>query len=97
MALWSLADSLYSIGQVALAVQEVEDHVHGLQHVVHGGEQHVYCLTLTLTGLEGIGAVSVTSQGRAMGQQPRQVFYERDVLLSSAISPLDGRQHSPPG
>ena len=42
-----------------------------------------YCLTLTLTGLEGIGAVSVTSQGRAMGQQPRQVFYERDVLLSS--------------
>lgn len=42
-----------------------------------------YCLTLTLTGLEGIGAVSVTSQGRAMGQQPRQVFYEHDVLLSS--------------
>lgn len=42
-----------------------------------------YCLTLTLTGLEGIGAVSVTSQGRPVGQQPRQVFYERDVLLSS--------------
>ena len=42
-----------------------------------------YCLTLSLTGLEGIGAVRITAQGRAVGQQPKQVFYERDVLLST--------------
>lgn len=42
-----------------------------------------YCLTLTLTALEGVGAVSVTAQGRNLGQQPKQIFYERDVLLSS--------------
>lgn len=41
-----------------------------------------YCLTLSLTGLEGIRAVTVTSQGRSVGQQPKQIFYERDVLLS---------------
>lgn len=42
-----------------------------------------YCLTLSLTSLEGISAVSVTVQGRPVGQQPKQVFYERDVLLST--------------
>lgn len=42
-----------------------------------------YCLTLSLTALDGVGAVHVTAQGRAIGQQPKQVFYERDVLLSS--------------
>ena len=42
-----------------------------------------YCLTLSLTALEGISAVSVTVQGRPVGQQPKQVFYERDVLLST--------------
>jgi len=42
-----------------------------------------YCLTLSLTGLDGIGAVRVLSQGRALGQQPKQTFYERDVLLST--------------
>lgn len=42
-----------------------------------------YCLTLSLTELEGISAVSVTAQGRDMGQQPKQVFYGRDVLLST--------------
>lgn len=41
-----------------------------------------YCLTLSLTGLEGISAVTVTAQGREVGQQPKQIFYERDVLLS---------------
>ena len=41
-----------------------------------------YCLTLTLTGLGSIRAVTVTAQGRAVGQQPKQVFYERDVMLS---------------
>lgn len=42
-----------------------------------------YCLTLTLTALEGVGAVAVTVRGRDLGQQPKQIFYERDVLLSS--------------
>ena len=41
-----------------------------------------YCLTLTLTALDGVGAVVITVQGRSLGQQPKQVFYERDVLLS---------------
>lgn len=41
-----------------------------------------YCLTLSLTALEGISAVAITAQGRAVGQQPKQIFYERDVLLS---------------
>lgn len=42
-----------------------------------------YCLTLTLTTLEGINAVAVTAQGHTVGQQPKQVFFERDVLLST--------------
>lgn len=41
-----------------------------------------YCLTLSLTELESIQAVVVTARGRAVGQQPKLVFYERDVLLS---------------
>lgn len=41
-----------------------------------------YCLTLSLTALESVRAVTVTAQGRPLGQQPKQVFYERDVLLS---------------
>lgn len=41
-----------------------------------------YCLTLSLTELESIRAVVVTAQGRDIGQQPKPVFYERDVLLS---------------
>ena len=41
-----------------------------------------YCLTLSLTALESVRAVRITAQGRPVGQQPRQLFYERDVLLS---------------
>lgn len=41
-----------------------------------------YCLTLSLTALESVRAVTLTAQGRPVGQQPKQVFYERDVLLS---------------
>ena len=41
-----------------------------------------YCLTLSLTALDSIRAVTVTALGRPVGQQPKQVFYERDVLLS---------------
>lgn len=42
-----------------------------------------YCLTLSLTALEGITSVTVTVQGRTMAQQPKQVLRERDVLLST--------------
>ena len=42
-----------------------------------------YCLTLSLTELDGVSSVSITAQGRRLGQQPEQVFYERDVLLST--------------
>ncbi len=42
-----------------------------------------YCLTLSLTELDGVSSVSITAQGRRLGQQPKQVFYERDVLLST--------------
>ena len=41
-----------------------------------------YCLTLSLTALDSVRAVAVTAQGRPVGQQPKQIFYERDVLLS---------------
>lgn len=41
-----------------------------------------YCLTLSLTALDSIRAVTITAQGRPVGQQPKQVFYDRDVLLS---------------
>lgn len=42
-----------------------------------------YCLTLSLTALDGVSAVRILSQGRPLGQQPKQLFYERDVLLST--------------
>ena len=47
-----------------------------------------YCLTLTLTAIDGIDSVSVTGNGRVMAQQPRRFFYPRDVLLSSEDSVL---------
>lgn len=51
---------------------------------LHGVELSLadYCLTLSLTELEGVRAVAVTVRGRAVGQQPKQIFYQRDVLLS---------------
>lgn len=42
-----------------------------------------YCLTLSLTALEGVSSVSVTAGGRSLGQQPKQVFSRQDVLLSA--------------
>lgn len=42
-----------------------------------------YCLALSLTALDGVNAVTVTCQGREVGQQPRTVFRDRDVLLST--------------
>ncbi len=41
-----------------------------------------YCLTLSLTALGSIRSVVLTAQGRPVGQQPKQVFYEQDVLLN---------------
>lgn len=42
-----------------------------------------YCLTLSLTALDGISSVSVTAGGRSLEQQPKEIFFERDVLLAS--------------
>lgn len=42
-----------------------------------------YCLTLSLSALEGVDAVSVTAQGRTVVQQPKSIFFERDLLLST--------------
>jgi len=42
-----------------------------------------YCLVLSLTALEGIQSVAITAQGRTMMQQPKQIFFERDVRLMS--------------
>lgn len=47
-----------------------------------------YCLALSLTAIDGIDSVSVTVNGRALAQQPRQVFRERDAILSTKESDL---------
>lgn len=41
------------------------------------------CLVLSLSQLESLNSVSVTVQGRPAVQQPQQVFYDWNVLLSS--------------
>ena len=43
-----------------------------------------YCLTLALTELEGINYVSVTVGGRELLYRDKQVFRERDALLTAA-------------
>ena len=45
-----------------------------------------YCLTLSLTAIEGIDSISITGNGNFMLQQPRRFFYPYDVLLSSEDS-----------
>ncbi|MBR3704450.1 MAG: GerMN domain-containing protein [Oscillospiraceae bacterium] len=45
-----------------------------------------YCLTLSLTSIEGIESVSITDNGRFLLQQPRRIFFPYDVLLSSEDS-----------
>ncbi len=47
-----------------------------------------YCLTLSLTAIDEIESVSVTVGGRSLAQQPRQIFRERDIILSSKESAL---------
>lgn len=45
-----------------------------------------YCLTLSLSAIDGIESVTITANGRMLAQQPRQVFRERDVVLSTKDS-----------
>lgn len=45
-----------------------------------------YCLTLSLTAIEGIESVSITGNGHLLPQQPRRFFYPYDILLSSEDS-----------
>lgn len=47
-----------------------------------------YCLTLSLSNIKGIESVSITNEGRTLAQQPRQVFRDRDVALSTESSVL---------
>ena len=47
-----------------------------------------YCLTLSLAAIDGIESISITVNGRPLAQQPRQVFRERDVILSTKDSVL---------
>ena len=47
-----------------------------------------YCLTLSLTAIEGIESVAVTGNGRLLAQQPRRIFVPHDVLLFSDDSVL---------
>ena len=47
-----------------------------------------YCLTLSLTAIDGIESVSITANGRFLLQQPRKIFFPYDVLLSSEDSVL---------
>ena len=42
-----------------------------------------YCLTLTLTQLDEISAVSITVMGRDLPDREKQILMERDVLLST--------------
>jgi germination protein M len=42
-----------------------------------------YCLTLTLTQLDGVNAVSITANGRALPYRKTQLFTAADPLLSS--------------
>lgn len=45
-----------------------------------------YCLALSLSAVDGIESVTLTANGRALAQQPRQIFRERDVVLSTRDS-----------
>ena len=42
-----------------------------------------YCITLSLTELDGISAVSITAGGKELYHRPNAVLMERDVLLSN--------------
>ena len=47
-----------------------------------------YCVTLTLTQLDGVNAVSITSGGRELPYRETQVLLSADTLLSSRESGL---------
>lgn len=51
-----------------------------------------YCLSLSLTSIEGIDNVLITCDSRLLPQQPRRVFQQQDVLFStdgSLLQPLE--------
>ena len=48
-----------------------------------------YCVTLTLTQLEGITAVSITAGGRELPYRSAQVLTEQDVLLSGMTDVIE--------
>lgn len=48
-----------------------------------------YCVTLTLTQLEEISAVSITAGGRELPYRDSQVFMEQDVLFSSMTDVIE--------
>lgn len=76
-------------GVTAVGQQLRVDFTRGLDQL--GGVDLVladYCLTLSLTGLEGVRSVVITVDGRPVSQQPMQVLYEWDVLLSDENSVL---------
>lgn len=42
-----------------------------------------YCITLSLTQLDGIHSVTITAEGQELAYRPEQVLMEQDVLLST--------------
>lgn len=42
-----------------------------------------YCITLSLTQLEGLSSVTITAEGQELAYRPSQVLMEQDVLLST--------------
>lgn len=48
-----------------------------------------YCVTLTLTQMEEISAVSITAGGRELPYRDSQVFMEQDVLLGSMTDVIE--------
>lgn len=47
-----------------------------------------YCITLSLTAIDGIDSVLISCDGRLLPQQPRQSFQQQDVLFSTGDSVL---------
>lgn len=48
-----------------------------------------YCITLSLTGLDEIGGVSITTNGRPLPYKDTEILLENDVLLSTAEDVID--------
>lgn len=85
-------DSLYSPFPEGTQLQSLN--IHNRQAIVDLTEEVAgldgvelslanYCLTLSLTALNGVDTVIVTANRRMIAQQPKQILLERDVLLST--------------